>query len=383
MITDRDRSIETGYSNTQFPAQPRTTPHIDYLTVKLPWRSAEIARGLWKTFVQHPTLIVKKGEAVNLGGFDRYPDSFSSLNNSCTGGYEEREVDVVRKGFARKGKEKQVRFFIKFSGRYFDRLTIEDQYELLSCLYAAGFEPTRIDFALDFDPVNCPWTLEDVADAHARRHFKGFGTRSLTKSQKRGDRERGTYYFGSRVSDKLLRVYEHGEVPRFELEVKGRTVRESWKAVAAILGAKRSRAESIQQFRELISSYVLGCIDFRDRSITEQQKIDGKLQLRAAYRSQRLPWWQAVLDCAISEPVKLVASMEVVPSYSRTRDWIGRQVANSLALLDEFHERSGMGDFDQVIREMVQCAKRRMTKRSKQKLKIWLAEKDLSPAFCS
>jgi hypothetical protein len=370
--------LRTGDSNTQFPAQPRVTPHLDYLTVRLPWRSAAVARGLWKTFIHHPTLVVRRDCPANLGGFDAYPDSFTSLNGSCTGGYEEREVACVRKGFKKK-KEHQVRFFARFSGKYFDRLSIDDQYELVSCLYAAGFEITRIDFALDFDPVSCPWTFDDIKEAHARQWFSGFNTRSLCASGKRGEDDRATYYFGSRVSDKLLRVYSHGEVPRFELEVKGKCARTAWCAINAILQSRDSRREQIRQFRELIVGYVTGCIDFKDRSVIEQEREEGgKLKLRAAYRSTRLAWWQDVLNAAIAEPVKLVALVETVPSYTRTRDWIFRQVAKSLWMLSEFHKRTGIGDFNQVLKEFMRCKEERLTARDKQKLRQWIAERDMT-----
>lgn len=264
----------TGASNTQLPAQPRTVAHLDYITFRLPWRDAPVARGIWRQFISHPSLVIDKNRPVVIGGCDSYGSSFSALDGAIRGGYDERIDPNPRKGFTRK-ENMQVRFFARFSGKYFEQLSSAEQYELICTAYACGLVCTRIDLALDF-PDDCPFTLQQVEDAQRRGDFAGFKTYSAVYSKKARGPECGTYYFGSRLSDKLIRVYAHDDIPRIELECKGQVAHKVYAELAALPRANAVKGKSkVDEFLEKIAAYVVGAIEFKSRS-TSEVKEDGR-----------------------------------------------------------------------------------------------------------
>lgn len=373
----KQKACETGLSNTQFPAQPGTIPHLDYLTVALPWRSVRESRRLWKEFVHHPTIQVERGKAIVHGGIQKYPDSFTARDGAVVGGLDERVVNKKVKGFG-VTSEKEVRFFARFSGRYFEGLDADQQYEFLCKLYAAGFHCTRIDLAVDIPTEICPFTMKDIDDAWENDHFTGFGKKDRISSGKVGNPLDNTYYFGSRLSAKLLRIYLHNDVPRIELECKAGAAKRVFESLTAFDTSVTDRDTRITQFLELIQNYALGATDFKNRSKWELEDGEECRILRAAYRSAQLQWWTELLKLAKATPVKIIGYGVALPSYSRTLGWIERQCAKSLWLLQEFHKSLGWENSWKTLQDMVNRVEEKAGVRDRRKLRIFLAEQSMN-----
>ena len=265
----------TGSSNTQLFVQPRTTAHLDYCTFRLPWRKAGVARGIWRQFISHPSLVVDQKHGATLGGYDHYPFSVTALDGAIRGAYDERVSPEPSKGFQRK-ENLEIRFFVRFSGKYFEQLSGAEQYEFLCMAYSCGLICTRIDLALDF-PDSCPFTMEQVERAQRAGNFAGFAKYSAIYSKKPNEREQGTYYFGSRLSDKLVRIYTHDDVPRVELECKGQVAGKVYSHLTALPGPRSSKSASkVDVFLEKIAAYVVGAIDFKLRAKEGGERDGGK-----------------------------------------------------------------------------------------------------------
>lgn len=377
--------LETGLCNTQFPAQPGTTAHLDYLTVALPWRSVLEGRRLWKHFISHATLEVERGKRAIHGGVQTYDDSFKARDGAVSGGFSERTVKKKVKGFS-PTPDKEVRFFARFSGKYFAGMDADQQYEFLCQLRAAGFNCTRIDLALDVEPDQCPFTMEDIDSAWTNGNFTRFGRKDRVSSGKSGNVTDSTYYFGSRLSAKLLRIYLHDGTPRLELECKAGAARKVFESLTDFDPQIKGRDQQLDKFLTDIAAYVMGCTEFKSRADWDVIESGGRKKLRAAYRSQHLDWWlklQSLVGCGVK---KIVGYGTAIPSYSRTVAWIERQVIKSLWLLQEFNKRTGGQDIWEQLKGLVNKREERLSVRDRRRLRVMIAERSMndypSPSTC-
>ena len=129
----------------------------------------------------------------------------------------------IKGGFTVDSETEKVDVMIDFSGQYFADQTVVDQWRLLVGLkYAYAVNCLRIDLAVD-DYTYSHIPLSNMMQSCEKGENFGFQKRAFSGSWKCGKRKKITQYFGSRESNKFVRVYDHeGECHRFEAEYKGK-----------------------------------------------------------------------------------------------------------------------------------------------------------------
>lgn len=197
--------------------------------------------------------------------------------------------------------------------------------ELAEWLRVAGenreLDCTRIDLALD--DHNKIIKMGKIADAREKGNFFNCSYSERVTSCRRGEIEGVTIYFGSRASDKRLRIYDK------TIESKGATLGNRWEAqfrrgaayevfsvwLKACEMGERTTARVLQNI-------VLGLIDFRSRDNDDPNRS----------RCPRLAWFEAMLSILSSEPARISVT-KVEQSLQKSIDWIKRSVGSTLASL--------------------------------------------------
>jgi hypothetical protein len=313
-------------------------------------------------------------------GVETYSSSFSAYDGAVRGGYEERFQENTKKGFA-PINAKEVKCFVQFSGKFWEALSAEDEYEFLCQLKAAGFGCTRIDCAIDIHADVCPFTWEQIEECQEKDNYAGFKQSKKIVSKKLGEQPMPTYYFGSRLSDKLLRIYPHGGIPRLELECKGSAARDVFSRLTRFNGTNTPRVERINAFLQQITDFVFNCIVFCDREqIETKDGVEVKKYLRAS-RAPAFPWWIRLSRIVSSGFLRVSPRISAAPQYKRSRAWVERQVRTTLWLLKEFHERQGMPSSWLFLDSLVQEIQKNPPKYVLRKLQSWLTGVDLQPCF--
>jgi DNA relaxase NicK len=158
------------------------------------------------------------------------------------------------------------------------------------------WQATRLDLAF----VSTIFNPGDVRDAVMARELRTLAKRSTFREISQPFKGGHTVYLGSRQSERMLRVYRDGEVTRTELE------------------CKEKRADAV--FRNLLAT-------------------DGDLwPVRALAHLRdfvdfKTGWWTVFCDGA--ERAYMTLSNWAAVSFDRTRAWVEKQVAPTLALIEE------------------------------------------------
>lgn len=208
---------------------------------------------------------------------------------------------------------------LEFPGLVCGSVNAVDLRDLMSLL--AGDSQavcTRFDIALD-DYTKSLWAWDDLEAAARDRNYSGPQQRQKIDNFDGGV----TYYFGTRKSEAFYRFYDKnsesgGEVDtnRMELELKRS------KAHQAFLAYLQPPAGSEDEAAQILAEFVMGNIDFIDRSSGETH-LD---------RCPRLPWWQAMKD-AIAQGVKL-APIRAVPTIEKSLEWLEKKVFPTIVALE-------------------------------------------------
>jgi hypothetical protein len=215
-------------------------------------------------------------------------------------------------------------------------------------LEAYGFKATRFDSAVDDLSKSIP--PEQLLECARAGNFAGFRHRPVGKSTATywfygspyidadgNQKESLTIGFGSKSSDKSLIYYNKtaesdGEIDsnRFEARHNDEQAQQRFKYLC-----KAFREKTIDECLRLIGSFMIGSIDFIDRSQGDRLA-----------RHPRFSWWseliEALGDC--SPPVP-----RPMPSIERSISWAQRQWETTLAVVREVCGNEKLMDFAQRL----------------------------------
>jgi DNA relaxase NicK len=137
--------------------------------------------------------------------------------------------------------------------------------------YQNRYNYTRIDLAFD----NCPFTPKQIEDAIREGKVRSLAKRESLKVYEspfvlRDNGEEGTHtvYFGSRSSERMIRVYDEREFTRLELELKKRR--------ADLVAKELFRADDISEWYPIMISHLRDYVDFSTAWWDEFVSITGR-----------------------------------------------------------------------------------------------------------
>ena len=219
-----------------------------------------------------------------------------------------------------------------------------------------SFKPTRIDLAIDDYTKSLTWQNFD----DARRAGKAYGFKKSRIVSSFGDAlgDGFTYYMGSTGSDKLFRFYDKnveslGETDAYRLEGQ---FRDDWcKSVWRCL----LTSDTDRKFHETIVNCVCTPIDFYDDSTGEKISLD---------------WWSNFKQSVKAKGINLVCG-RVVTSLEKSMEWVEKQVETTLAMIEDFCDRSTT-DFADWFNKRIESGRSRL--RSVHKNRVDSASKVLS-----
>ena len=189
--------------NTRLNPQ-NLTSHLDYLRITVIIDLCKLHELLM--YCSHKYISLEEGSRWHCGrSFDNKIVSPVGINGGYTINLETKKVDVM----------------INFTGQYFQGETVTDQWRLLLGLkHTYNVKCCRIDLSVD-DYTYKHIPVRKMLEACDNKLNFGFKKQSRSESRECGEKWETTEYFGSRESDKLVRVYDHeGEFLRFEAEFK-------------------------------------------------------------------------------------------------------------------------------------------------------------------
>jgi len=170
--------------------------------------------------------------------------------------------------------------------------------------YADRYHYTRLDFAFD----HVPFTPQDVEDAISNEQVRSLAKReSMTVNKtpfgQRDDGEVGTYTvnFGSRQSERMIRVYNRRGFTRLEIEMKQKRADLVAKGILA--------ASDISEWYSIAVSHLRDFVDFDT------------------------PWWNEFVGSVGRAHAKVTTPKEV--TLEIMANWLERQVAVPLSIIND------------------------------------------------
>lgn len=170
--------------------------------------------------------------------------------------------------------------------------------------YADAYHYTRLDFAFDGMPFN-PQDVEDAISNEQVRSLAKRETLRVYKSpfERRDNGEIGTHTveFGSRFSERMIRVYNRRGYTRLEMEMK--------KDRADLVAKQLFNASDISEWCPIAISHLRDCVDFKTK------------------------WWEEFVG-GIGRARAIVSSPKEF-SVERITRWLERQVAPALSVIHD------------------------------------------------
>lgn len=330
---------ETGLSNTQFYLKVGISTQANHVE---PYEEPFDIGIHWVTAYSDPkgiSLLQLEGlqrQFTNLGSETLLVEglSINSPNPNCVPlQFELRNEDG---SFLRWGQREDGNFdcWFKVTGENLESgISKNTAFLLLRNLHLNGLHLTRIDLAITDRSKLFSW--QHVIDAAESGNYTGYRQYYPRFSPKKIGKPRAgiTAYFGSRNSDKMTRIYDTKETHKYaankvETQFEGKQAKllgevfyEEYEKLRLEFA---SRQRYLDRFIELCRNYVLGSIDFIDR--TQRQSCNGSLK-----KCPRLSWWQKFCDAVGGERFKLKLPKRE-PSLKANENWLRRQVLPSLAM---------------------------------------------------
>lgn len=196
---------------------------------------------------------------------------------------------------------------------------------------------SRIDIALDDHEKIIK--LRKIAEAREAGNFFNCSYSEIITSCRRGELEGVSIYFGSRSSDKRLRIYDK------TIESKGKTLGNRWeaqfrrKAAYEVFSLWLSAVEKGDGVTcRLLQNIVLGLIDFRQRDDNDKDRK----------RCHLLSWYQFLLEHLKAIPAR-ISVPKVEQSAQKSINWVNRSVGSTLAGLSIILKSDFSGWLESVI----------------------------------
>lgn len=321
--------IADGGGNTRLKPITSLDAHIDYLRVKVEKHTPEqFDRFLSFLDSRH---LLKVGSPWSLGGNTTYYEHKVIGINGLKGGFN---VD----------SDGCISATVDLSGAYFEPLNRIDQWRLIQGLgHTYKADCSRIDLAID-DYTFSVIPVSNMRESWEQGNNFGFRNHKYVESGDTPETLKKTWYFGSRESGKLTRIYNHDEeCMRHEVEFKRRYARVVFERILSLDRTHDISVEGLhpcnefgdsldinssfdQELYECMSSLVLGAIDFRDRG---SRKDSGRVGCRD---SVRLSFYQEYID-KVGSTLSKIRLPKVPKSIQKTKNWIVRNVLPTLAMI--------------------------------------------------
>lgn len=221
----------------------------------------------------------------------------------------------------------------------------ESLIHFLAILNQISFKPTRIDLAIDDFTKSLSWHQFDEAYDLGQAH--GFKECGLSTSKKERKQNGFTFYMGSKRSEKLFRFYDkstesRGEIDAYRLEAQ---FRDEWsKSVWSVLLA----ASNPQQFHRAIVNSVCSPLDFYSEQVKEGTNI---------IEREYLDWWVNFKKLVHADGITLSCG-RIRTSIDKTMEWVENQVETSLAMVEEYLDRTSSSFFDWFMARLENGRKR-------------------------
>jgi hypothetical protein len=179
----------------------------------------------------------------------------------------------------------------------------------------------RFDIAYD-DPTHYVAELRSLAmSAYEQGLNSGFKKARIIVDMDRAKENLQTHYWGTRNGNRLVRLYDKPDIQATRFEVQ--TMRTT---SAALYNSLISYLESGLDYLEAMSHVFYQSLD--GINFFEDSK-DVNLS-----RNKIANWWQKFLDMIDYEKIKL-PKVELTKSIDRTKEWVKKQVAPSLAAVKQ------------------------------------------------
>lgn len=330
----RESSVETGSGHTRLD-QEVLLVGVDYIRVTAKISTWDGVRALIEFLVNDSEYLIREEIPFSLGkGSPIYPSSIKTAVG-INGGYR-----VVGDG----GDNNYYEVIFDFSGQYLEKLSCLEQWRLCRGLWHQWqVRCTRLDIKIDdFSYRLIP--LEKMLEAWKRGDvalIKQVRESNTQWHDKEGNLHKdSTYYFGSRNSRKMIRIYNHfhGEDEdgnkcysrRLEAEFKRGSPDEIFQLIVSYDRGDFDNYESEDKVNEflgqVLASHAVGCVDFVNKSEKSGERVNYK-------DCSRLSFWQEFID-GIGGWIRVSPVVKNVSLKDRV-EWIRRQVAKSIKIVKD------------------------------------------------
>jgi DNA relaxase NicK len=206
----------------------------------------------------------------------------------------------------------------------------------LSFVYEDQYHYTRMDFAFD----EMPFTPQDIENAISAGDVRSHAKRETLKVhkspfEKKDDGEQGTHTveFGSRQSERMIRVYDRRGFTRLELELKQKR--------ANLVAKQIFNSNDPSEWYLIVLSHLQDYVEFHT------------------------DWWKEFVSS--SGRARAIVSTPKEISQEAITDWLENQVASALSVINDVRDDAFVNDLIVLGRE-----KRKRVKR----YNLLLAKKD-------
>jgi hypothetical protein len=319
MLSQIEATVPTGSGNTRFNCLKNchTSVSIHWLDCVYEFSSEKHLRDLVDYICgKHAFNDVALWLPAPMIKGERYELSIQTYRNIMIG------YNLPDPGSGRLGKAR-----ISIPGSALERFSIHELYAVfftLNLVYKVRV--TRLDIALDFYGYH--ELIKKVEIAGRNGNFAGVGTyhpyKSFAHIKGKYQLTGNTHYFGSRESDKQLRVYDKslesdGKIDciRCELQLRREYAHSVFEGFASI-----DQDSFDELYHQYLAGIVLGSVRFVNRKSGDRLSRQDDLS------------WYAELQVCVANPLSLSA-VRKPSSIHKSMEWINKQVAVTLVTIRE------------------------------------------------
>lgn len=215
-------------------------------------------------------------------------------------------------------------------------------------LSGLAFRASRLDSAIDDFTKSIDWKLFD--DAYDAGFAHGFINTHFEKDKKRRIASGWSYYLGDMSSDKYLINYDKnaesgGEIDANRLEAR---FKRKWAKSAWIILV--DACQSDKDFHKALVNLTCATVDFYEQKIKDgTETVIEKVPLQ---------WWVDFKNLVKAEGIA-ISSGRTKTSIEQTIEWVENQVETSLAMVENFLERTS-DNFCEWLMDRVQSGRRKL-----------------------
>jgi DNA relaxase NicK len=238
--------------------------------------------------------------------------------------------------------------FLSFPARALNRVDPWDVWNMVRALVVRyNFKATRFDACIDDYAKRISYS--DLDEAAKKGNYTGFRNKPIVHHSydKIGQTVAWTFTFGSRLCDRLVRIYDKatesdGEIDsvRIEAELHDKIAQQAVAQWVAI------DPENFEEMSALyLANVVVGSIKFIER--TADKNVS---------RMPTLSWWQDILN-EVGEGIRHTVKA-VKTTLEEKKEWVTRQVSTTLAM---FVQIMGMSNFFNYMKSELDAGQKRFT----------------------